>query len=91
MLDGREAFNRAARHALRRRIRGDEVRMLRLETLELVEQRVEFFVGNLGRVVDVVALLVMADGITQIAQTFFGLHGHNRLRLFCAADASVAS
>jgi hypothetical protein len=35
--------------------------MLRLELFELVEQRVEFFVGDLGGVVDVVLLFVVTD------------------------------
>src|SRR5437588_186061 len=47
MLDGREAFGRPPGHALRRRVGGDEVRMLRLEPLELVEQMVELLVRDL--------------------------------------------
>ena len=72
VLDGREAFDRPSRDALRRRIGRDEIRMLGLEPLELVQQAVELLVGNLGVVVDVVALFVVADGVAELFQAFFG-------------------
>ena len=70
MLDGREPFDRPAGDALRRRIGGDEVRMLGLEALELVQQPIELFVGDLGIVVDVVALFVVADGVAELVEPF---------------------
>ena len=45
--------------------------MLRFEPLELVQQPVELFVGDLRVVVDVVALFVMADRVTQLAEALF--------------------
>ena len=68
VLDRLESFDRPAGDALRRRIGGDEVGMLCLEAFELVQQRVELLVGDLGSVVDVVALFVMADRITQLVE-----------------------
>ena len=49
--------------------------MLGFEPLELVQQRVELLVGDLGIVVDVVALFVMADRVAQLFEAFFG-RGH---------------
>ena len=71
VLDRREALDRPPADALRRRIGGDEIRMLRLEPLELVQQPIELLVGDLGIVVDVVALFVMPDGIAQLARARF--------------------
>ena len=68
VLDGREPFDRAAGDALRRRVGRDEIRMLRLERLELVQQRVERLVGDLRIVVDVVALFVVADLVAELAR-----------------------
>src|SRR5438445_7926167 len=48
--------------------------MLCFEPLELVEESIELLVRDLGVVVDVVALLVLPDRITQFAQAFFGSH-----------------
>ena len=45
--------------------------MLRLETLELVQQPIELLVGNLRVVVDVVALFVMPDGVTKLPDALF--------------------
>ena len=78
VLDRLEAVDRPAGHALRRRIGGDEIGMLSFELLELVQQTVEGFVGDLGAVVDVVLLFVMADRITKLTDALFGrlLRGH---------------
>ena len=43
--------------------------MLGLELLELVQQRVELGVGDLGVGVDVVALFVMADRVAKLARS----------------------
>ena len=72
VLDGLEALDRTAGHALRRRIGGDEIGMLGLEPLELVQQPIELLVGDLRVVVDVVALFVMPDRVTQLADALFG-------------------
>ena len=74
VLDGVKAFDRAACHALRRRVGRDELRMLRFNPLELVEQPIELLVGDLGVVVDVVALFVMPDRIAQLAKSPFDAH-----------------
>src|SRR5207237_6520544 len=78
MLDGREPFDRPPRHALGRRIGGDEIGIFGFEAFEVVQQRVERLVGNLGRVVDVIPLFVVANRLTELTQTLFGRHGHNR-------------
>jgi len=43
-----------------------------LEPFELVKQLIELRVRNLRVVVDVVALFVMANRVTELADTFFG-------------------
>jgi hypothetical protein len=65
VLDGVETLDGPAGDALRRRIARDQVGVLLLETLELVQEAIELFVGDLGRVVYVVLLFVMADGDTK--------------------------
>ena len=50
--------------------------MLRLERLELVQQPVELFVGNLGVVVDVVALFVVADRAAQLVDALLRRDAH---------------
>ncbi len=70
VLDRREAFNGTTGHALRGRVGRDEIRILGLETFQLVEQAVELFVGNLGVAVNVVAFFVVAD---QVAELFDAL------------------
>ena len=48
--------------------------MLRFEPLELVQQPIELLVGDLGIVVDVVALFVMPDGVAQLADALQHIH-----------------
>ena len=74
MLDRLEAFDGPAGDALGRRIGRDEVRVFLLQPLELVEQAIERLVGDLRGVVDVVALFVMADRVTKLADAFACLH-----------------
>jgi len=61
---GGEPLGRPAAHALRGRVGRHEVRVGLLERSELPHQRVELGVGDLGVVVDVVALFVVADQAT---------------------------
>ncbi len=61
VLDGLEAGGRAAADALGRRIGRDEIGVLGFEALELLHERVEFGVGQLGIVEDVVPLFVVAN------------------------------
>ncbi len=61
MLDGRKPFDQAAADALGWRIMADQVRIVGFELLELVQERIEFRVGDLRSAVDVVLLFVMAD------------------------------
>ena len=82
VFDGREALDRAAGDALRRRIGGDELGMLRLEPLELVQQAVELLVGDLGIVVDVVALFVVPDRVAQLVDA---MSRHVSARVECAS------
>ena len=78
MLDGREAFGRPAADALRRRIRRDQLGMLRLERLELVHQRVELGVDDLRRGVDVIELFVAANLAAELLDSFGGRHQTSR-------------
>ena len=61
-----EAFARFAAHALRRRIRRDQLRMRRFQALQLLHQAVKIGVGKFGSVQDVVQVFVMADFFAQI-------------------------
>ena len=70
VLNGLEAGYGPSCDALRRRIGGDEVRVIRFELLELVKQAVELFVGDFGVAEDVIPLLVMADCVSQLANAF---------------------
>ena len=58
--------------------------MLRLERLELVQQRVELVVGDLGIVVDVVALFVMPDRVAELRDAVGG-------SMVCDADDAIES
>ena len=76
---GKPSVGRAG-DALGRRIGGDEIRVLGLEALELVQQPVECLVGDLRRVVNVVALLVVADLLAELVDA---LEGHGALLNGC--------
>jgi hypothetical protein len=65
MFNRREPLDGAAADTLRRRVGADERWMLGFETLQLPHQRIEFGVGDLGRCVNVVKLLVATDLVTQ--------------------------
>ena len=67
MLDGWKTFDRPSADALRRRIGRHQIRMLGFEVLEVVQQPIEFLVGNLRVVVDVVALFVVTNRFAQFA------------------------
>ena len=73
VLDGREAVGGRAGDALGRRIGRDEIGVLGFEPLELVQQPVELLVGDLGRAVEVVALLVVADLLAELVDAVDGI------------------
>ena len=50
-----------------------------LERAQLAHERVELGVGDLGIVVDVVALFVVADQLAKFADAFGGRHTDQRL------------
>jgi hypothetical protein len=79
MFDGGKALDRPPGDALRRRISRHQIGVLGLQPFELVQQTIELLVGDLRVVVDVVALFVVADGITKLGKALFrrGL-GHTR-------------
>jgi hypothetical protein len=56
-----EAFAGLAADALRGRVRGDEFGMGGLEFLEVAHEGVVFGVGDLGRIEDVIEMLVPAE------------------------------
>jgi len=79
VLDGREPLDGAAADALRRRVEGDELRVLGFQALELVKQLVEHLVRDLRSVVHVVLLLVTADGVAKLMDSAFEIrhfHAH---------------
>ncbi len=66
VLDRGEALGDAPAHALCRRIRRDEAWMRRLEPFELMQQVVEFLVGNLRRALNVVELFVAPNQLPKV-------------------------
>ena len=72
MFDGVEACGRTPADALGWRIGGDEIRVVGFEALELLHERVEFCVGYLGIVEDVVALFVIANEPAEFVNPFDG-------------------
>src|ERR1019366_3937843 len=78
MLSFDESLARLASHALRRRVRRNQRRMLRLEPLELVHQRVEIGVRDLRIVQHVIAILVVPNLLAQSFDLFLdGGTGHD--------------
>ena len=77
VLDRREAIRRRRADPLRRRIGGDQLRMLRLELLELAHQRVVRLVGDRRRIEDVVLVVRLLDPLAQLHSALFsGRCGH---------------
>ncbi len=76
-----EGIERFAADALGGAVRGDQGQVLALEALKLLHQRVEFAVGDLGLVLDVVKAVVAADRLAQVLDAL--LHvvgaGHGRI------------
>jgi hypothetical protein len=78
MVDHREPGGDTAADALRRRVSGDEIGILALEPLELLDERVELDVGNLGIVEDVIALFVVPDLSAEFVDPFGRSHDARR-------------
>src|SRR5215813_4882912 len=75
-----ELSTRGASHALRRRVRSDQVRVLRFELLELAVQRVELNVGHLGLVEHVVEVLMPADLPAELLEPLLDVGRHSLAR-----------
>ena len=71
MLHRLEPLGGTPGDTLRRRVGCDEFGMGRLERLEFLQQRVELGVCDLGVVEHVVALFVVTDQITKLAEALF--------------------
>jgi hypothetical protein len=65
VLHRRDTFDGTAGYTLGRRVRGDEIRMLGLETFQLVEKALELVVGDFRIAVNVVPLFVVADPVAE--------------------------
>ena len=89
VLDRLEALHRTAGDALGRRVGGNQVRMVGFDLLELVEEPIEFLVGDFGVVVDVVALFVTADRLTKLFETLFWRCRHRVARHVVARNATL--
>jgi hypothetical protein len=72
--NGLEALDRASAHALGRRIGCDQIRVLRLELLQLRHQRVELGVGDFRRAQYVVALFVVPNEGPKFLDSLGGIH-----------------
>src|SRR5262249_31512783 len=71
MLDRRKSIDRTAADTLGRRIARDEIGMLDFQQLELAEQRVVLRVRDLGGVLLVIALLMVADRVAELVQALY--------------------
>ena len=83
--DRLEALGGPAADALGRRVGILQLGMRLLERRELAHQRVELGVGDLGSVVDVVPLFVVADQGAELGDAFGGSHGHRRSTILASA------
>ena len=99
-----QPFHHSANHALRGRIRGDEVRVRRFQRLQLLEQRVVRGIGQLGVVQHVVAVGMVVQQAVQFGGALGGIvrlrrgeqvglshHENSRLARGEPADRSRAS
>ena len=69
-----EVAREVGTHALRGRIGVEEQRILRLQKDEFVHQMVELLVGNCGRILDVIIIVVVVQQFAQLKYSLF-LHG----------------
>jgi hypothetical protein len=74
MRDGLEAFGGPATHALCRRVGVGQLGVCLFDRPKLAHESVELGVGDLRRVVHVVALFVMADESSQFVSALGGTH-----------------
>jgi hypothetical protein len=74
MLDGRKAVDDRPADALGGRIGRDEIGILRLEAFELVHERVELGIGDLGGGPPVVAVLVIPDLPAELRDSLNWIH-----------------
>jgi len=63
-----ELVERLRAHALGRRVRRAQLRVLGLEVAQLVEQRVVLAVGDVGVVEDVVAVVVVLELLPELGR-----------------------
>ena len=72
-----ESGSEVAAHALRRRERVVELRVLGLERLQLLEQHVEVAVGDFGCVLYVIEVVVAVEFAPEFLDSLFrdGVHG----------------
>ena len=85
-----EHAGRAARlpaDDLRRRVLGDELRILRLDGLEPQHELVVLVVRDLGVIFVVVAVVVVADGLAELRQLFLDLLDGFRRIVLCHAES----
>ena len=71
VADAREVVARRRADALRRRVLRHELRELRLERLELLEEAIVLGVGDLGFVEDVVEIIVARDFVAETPDPLF--------------------
>ena len=79
MPRGREALDGPAADPLRGRIGCHEGGVRLLERLELLQQPIEFRVGDLGVVMDVVPLFVVADPRAESGNLLGSCHSHGAM------------
>ena len=87
VLDGLEELGRRPRDALRRTVRCDELRKLRLELAELAQEPVVVGVRDLRTRFDVVQIVVVVDLLAQLGET---LRGVGALHIASIASAPAA-
>ncbi len=71
-----ETFLRLAPNTLRGRVGGDQLGMLRFQLLQLTRESIECSIGNFGRILPIVKVLVVADLFAQLFDSVGGLHSN---------------
>jgi hypothetical protein len=79
VFDRVESFHRPPADALRGRVGRDQIGVRRFQRPEVAEERVEFRVADLGPIVNVVLLFVVANQITEFANALGGKHAGDGL------------
>ena len=89
VVNRREAFDRFAAHALSWAIGRGQLGMSHLDFLKLLQQSIEFLIGDFGARFFVVETAVMLDQLPQFGGAM-GCGGHQCLQVWAAMELRIA-